>query len=37
MAVYIGESKAELVRGDGESVALYIGDICIIPIEEGDE
>lgn len=37
MAVYIGESKAELVRGDGESVALYIGDICIIPFKEGDE
>lgn len=37
MAVYIGESNAKLVRGDGKSVALYIGDICIIPFEEGDD
>ena len=37
MAVYIGESEAKLVKGDGESVELYIGDVCIISNEEGDE
>ena len=37
MAVYIGEHEAKLIKGDGKSAELYIGDKCIIPKEEEKE
>lgn len=37
MAVYIGEHKVKLIKGDGSSAALYIGDKCVIPKEEKEE
>ena len=36
MAVYIGECEAKLIKGDGVSAALYLGDKCIIPKEENN-
>ena len=34
MAIYIGECEAKLIKGDGKSAALYLGDVCIIPKQE---